>query len=53
MPVLFTLGRGSYTDLVMTFPLVSDGGDLVTNWPLQPSFPLFLRNVLYIAGERR
>jgi von Willebrand factor type A domain/Aerotolerance regulator N-terminal len=47
VPVLFTLGRGSYTDLVMTFPLVSDGGDLVTNWPLQPSFPLFLRNVLY------
>src|SRR4029077_13826142 len=39
--------RGSYTDLVMTFPLVSDGGDLITNWPLQPSFPLFFRNVLY------
>jgi hypothetical protein len=47
VPVLFTLGRGSYTDLVMTFALVSDGGDLVTNWPLQTSFPLFLRNVLY------
>jgi hypothetical protein len=31
----------------MTFALVSDGGDLVTNWPLQTSFPLFLRNVLY------
>jgi hypothetical protein len=32
---------------VMTFPLVSEGGDLSTNWPLQPSFPLFFRNVLY------
>jgi len=47
VPVLFTLARGSYTDLVMTFPLVSDDGDLTTNWPLQPSFPLFFRNVLY------
>ncbi len=46
-PVLFTLPRGSYTDLVMTFPLINAKGDLTTNWPLQPSFPLFMRNVLY------
>ncbi len=51
VPVLFTMGRGSFTDLVMTFPLVSEGGDLITNWPLQPSFPLFFRNVLYYLGN--
>lgn len=50
VPVLFTMGRGSYTDLVMTFPLVADGA-LITNWPLQPSFPLFLRNVLYTLAN--
>jgi hypothetical protein len=50
-PMLFTLPRGGYTDLVQTFPLLSNSGDLVTNWPLQPSFPLFLRNVLYQLGN--
>src|SRR5262249_33549673 len=49
-PVLFTLPRGSFTDLVMTFPLLDDAGNLATNWPLQPSFPLFMRNVLYVLG---
>jgi hypothetical protein len=49
-PVVFTLPRGPYQDLVMTFPLLNDKGDLVTNWPLQPGFPLFLRNVLYVLG---
>jgi hypothetical protein len=24
---------------------------LSTNWPLQPSFPLFLRNVVYVLGN--
>jgi hypothetical protein len=51
LPVLFTLPRGSYTDLVMAFPLLSNKGDLTTNWPLQPSFPLFLRNVLMVLGN--
>jgi hypothetical protein len=50
-PVLFTLTRGSYTDLVMTFPLIDDKGNLATNWPLQLSFPLFMRNVLYVLGN--
>lgn len=52
-PLLFTLPRGSFTDLVMTFPLINDKGDLATNWPLQPSFPLFLRNVLFTLGNVR
>ena len=50
-PVLFTLTRGSFTDLVMTFPLIDDKGNLATNWPLQLSFPLFMRNVLYVLGN--
>ena len=53
VPLLFTLPRGPYTDLVMTFPLVNDKTDLTTNWSLQPSFPLFLRNVLYELGNVR
>jgi hypothetical protein len=51
VPVLFTMPRGNSTDLVMTFPLVTDKGDLATNWPLQPSFPLFLRNMLMVLGN--
>jgi hypothetical protein len=50
-PLLFSLVRGPYADVVQTFALVSDKGDLVTDWPLQPSFPLFFRNVLYILGK--
>jgi hypothetical protein len=50
-PILFTLPRASFVDLVMTFPLFDDKGDLATNWPLQPSFPLFLRNVLFVLGN--
>jgi hypothetical protein len=51
--LLFTLPRGPYTDLVMTFPLLDDSGALATNWPLRPSFPLFMRNVLYVLGNVR
>ena len=51
LPVLFTLTRGSFTDLVMTFPLIDDNGNLATNWPLHVSFPLFLRNTLYALGN--
>jgi hypothetical protein len=48
--LLFALSRQSFTDLVMAFPILSDDGSWMTNWPLQPSFPLFLRNVLYVLG---
>ncbi len=51
LPVIFTLTRGSFTDLVMTFPLIDDNGNLATNWPLHVSFPLFLRNTLYALGN--
>ncbi len=49
--LLFALPRESFRDVVMAFPLVTDTGDWDTNWPLQPSFPLFLRNVLYTLGN--
>jgi hypothetical protein len=49
--VMFALNRQSFVDLVMTFALLDDRGGWNSNWPLQPSFPLFLRNVLYTLGN--
>jgi hypothetical protein len=55
-PVLWALGRERYTDLVLTFPLVTDdGGQTVwnTNWPKQPAgtLPMFLDNVITQLGR--
>ncbi len=50
-PLVFTLGRGPYTDVVLAFALLGDQGDLMCDWPLQPSFPLFFRNVLNTLGN--
>src|SRR5262245_43202419 len=50
-PMMLAVTRGAYTDVVMMFPLISRKGELATNWPLQPSFPLFVRNVLYMLGN--
>jgi hypothetical protein len=54
-PLLFLLPRGPYQDLVLTFTLLDERGDLTTNWPVQPSpsFPLLLRNVLLVLGSVR
>jgi hypothetical protein len=49
--LLLMLSRQSFSDLVMTFPILTDKGDWNTNWPLLPSFPLFLRNVIYALGS--
>jgi len=56
--LLAALPRQYFTDLVLTFPLVTanaDGPDRVWNsyWPLRPSFVLFLRNVLMNFGDVR
>ena len=56
--LLAAIPRRAYTDLVLTFPLVTantDAPDGVwhTNWPLQPGFVLFLRNVLFQLGNVR
>jgi hypothetical protein len=51
--IMVTLNRESFTDLVMTFPLLTndDTARWNTDWPLRPSYPLFLRNVLYFLGN--
>src|SRR5262249_39892063 len=43
--------RQSFTDLVQTFELVDNTGQWDTTWPLLPSFPLFLRNMLFALGN--
>ncbi|HEV3263829.1 MAG TPA: VWA domain-containing protein [Gemmataceae bacterium] len=50
-PLLLTLSRRSFTDLVMTFPIIDEQGDYNTDWPGETSFLLFLRNVLYTLGN--
>ena len=49
--VMFSLSRQSFRDVVMAFAILNEGGEWNTNWPLQSSFPLFLRNVLYTLGN--
>jgi hypothetical protein len=49
--LLVALARRNLTDLVLTFPIINDAGEWNTTWPLQASFPLFLRNVLYSLGN--
>jgi hypothetical protein len=49
--LMVTFNRQSFTDLVMTFPILTEEGKWNTLWPLQPSFPLFLRNVLFHLGN--
>jgi hypothetical protein len=51
--LMIALNRGSYTDIVMCFAILTDSGEWNTNWPLLPSFPLFWRNVLYTFGNIR
>ncbi len=52
VPLIFTLHREPFKDLVLAFALVSEKGDLNTDWPLRPSFPLFLFNVINNLGNR-
>jgi hypothetical protein len=49
--LMFTLSRQSYRDLVVAFPLETDGGKMNTRWFLKPLFPLFLGNVLYTLAN--
>lgn len=49
--LILTLAREPFTDLVMTFAILGDKGEWNTNWPLHPSFPLYLRNILYALGN--
>jgi hypothetical protein len=49
--VLFTLARQSYTDLVMTFPILNSEGKWTTTWPLHLGFPMFMTNVVTVLGN--
>jgi hypothetical protein len=56
-PVIWSLGRNRFTDLILTFPLVVEQGAIKniwnTNWPRQPAgtFPLFFDNVIIQLGR--
>ena len=49
--MLLALRNRAFSDVVLTFPLVNDKGEWTSTWPVKPSFPLFLRNVLYQLGN--
>jgi hypothetical protein len=50
-PLMLSLSRGPFKDVVMTFSLFNAKDESNTNWPLHPSFPLFLRNVVRVLGN--
>lgn len=45
--------RGPFTDVAMNFALMMTATDWNTLWPLQPSFVLFVRNLLTNLGNVR
>ncbi len=56
--LLVSIRRGAFTDLALTFAIVSENADAPdalrnTNWFTFPSFVLFLRNVLLQLGNVR
>lgn len=51
-PLMVVAPRESFEDLVLGFEIASDE-QMGTNWPLRPSFPVFVLNVLrYLGGGR-
>jgi hypothetical protein len=53
VPMMLAIQRGSYTDVVLTFPFVNREvpAQVATSWYREPSLPLFFRNVLYMLGN--
>lgn len=49
--LMFSMSRGPHVDIVQTFPILNKADEYNTNWPLQPSFPIFWRSVLYVLGN--
>jgi hypothetical protein len=49
--VMWMEPRGVYNDLVLSVPLVDADGQWQTDWPLKPSFPLLVMNILRFQGE--
>jgi hypothetical protein len=48
--VMWMETRGVYNDLVLSVPLVDADGQWQTDWPLKPSFPLLVMNILRFQG---
>ncbi|MBA4188831.1 MAG: hypothetical protein C0467_12605 [Planctomycetaceae bacterium] len=51
--LLAGIPRPPFTDLVLAFPIIDDSGKWNTLWPLEPSFVLFMRNVVRAYGNVR
>ena len=57
-PLLVVAPRERYEDAVLGFAILDadagadDGSQMVTNWPLRPSFPVFTHNLLDYLGGR-
>jgi hypothetical protein len=51
VPVVFTIARGPYTDVVLTFPIVGENQKWNTSWPGSISFPFFFYNVLEVLAK--
>jgi hypothetical protein len=51
--LLAGIPRGAFTDLVLTFPLITMDGKVNTRWPLTASYVLYMRNVLFVLGNVR
>jgi hypothetical protein len=51
--LLAGIPRPPFTDLVLTFPVITDDGKYNSLWPFRPSFILFLRNVVRTYGNVR
>jgi hypothetical protein len=49
--LMFALSRQTFADVVLTFAIIDDNDNWITNWPQQISFPLLLRNLLYVLGN--
>ncbi len=51
--LLASVPRPPFTDLLLAFPILDDSGKWNTLWPLEPSFVLFMRNVIRTYGNVR
>ena len=50
--LIFALNtRQAYTDLVQAFAIEDENGLFNTDWPRYLTFPVFLRNVVYVLGN--
>lgn len=51
--LLMAIPRSAFTDVLLTFPLITKDEKWNTRWPLETSFVLFLRNAVMNLGNVR